>query len=132
MGEDYPGTTWCAATLMAAYQLWMCSFGNTPIRWFPGNWSPKERKNCEQFRLVWRNSLEGGSSTYPMPGQPGRQLIRYVGTSFDIHIIGLVENLLGPNRIGQATSRLIPLRELIETFSDKSLLQMTFMTIRQN
>ncbi|GBB98217.1 hypothetical protein RclHR1_03170013 [Rhizophagus clarus] len=38
--------------------LWMYTLNNTPIRWFPGDWSLKERKHRERFCLVWRNCPE--------------------------------------------------------------------------
>ncbi|GBB92091.1 hypothetical protein RclHR1_19600004 [Rhizophagus clarus] len=38
--------------------LWMYTLNNSPIRWFPGDWSLKDRKNRERFCLVWRNCPE--------------------------------------------------------------------------
>ncbi|GET03652.1 hypothetical protein GLOIN_2v1765605 [Rhizophagus clarus] len=38
--------------------LWMYTLNDLPIRWFPGDWLLKERKNRERFCLVWKNCPE--------------------------------------------------------------------------
>ncbi|GBB88597.1 hypothetical protein RclHR1_15150002 [Rhizophagus clarus] len=61
--------------------LWMYTLLNIPIRWFPGDWSLKERKHRERFCLVWKDCPEAQHTQRLTVDRVLRKALR---TSFDI------------------------------------------------